>query len=482
MLSPAELRHLTPQDSGASVRARTRAPFTAHGRTLTLLLLLGLTPLVAPVTAGASAGSAGESPGIAESASPAPDVIPRPARAGLVPRLFGMPRGGSATGATATREPRPLGASDCTPCNPMTGFEPSRFTDPTQIRDGWLPLLPGRQHVFRARSNADGSWTEHELSMTVTDLVKVVGGIPCVIVWIEDREEDVLTEAVLAFFAQDDEGRVWFAGEYAEEYELGEYVTSDGTWLHGIQQSRAGVQVLREPVLGMSHTLASAPRNDLLDCLSVYSVQENRVGEIPPFCVPTGCYQDVLKLEEWAPLEACPEVLHRVFGKGVGLIQVGAPTDLAGETLVLVESRQLKPTAMAKARDAAMALDAHGPEVNEVYSFTQPAFRPRENLRPGVSPWSVGVRRAYMGLGGEARLGSTSIRYGVPAEGLVDLGIFDVVGRRVRTLVRGIEGPGEREATWDGRDDTGNPVARGVYFARLKTATESLARTVVLAR
>jgi hypothetical protein len=63
---------------------------------------------------------------------------------------------------------------------------------------------------------------------------------------------------------------------------------------------------------------------------------------------------------------------------------------------------------------------------------------------------------------------STAIAYSVPTGGgRVEVSIFDVSGREVRTLVDGFRPAGPGEVTWDGLDDAGSPVATGVYFARL---------------
>ena len=50
---------------------------------------------------------------------------------------------------------------------------------------------------------------------------------------------------------------------------------------------------------------------------------------------------------------------------------------------------------------------------------------------------------------------------------LVSLDIFDLLGRRVRTLVRGRISSGRYAVVWDGTDDSGDRVASGVYFYRL---------------
>ncbi len=53
------------------------------------------------------------------------------------------------------------------------------------------------------------------------------------------------------------------------------------------------------------------------------------------------------------------------------------------------------------------------------------------------------------------------------------LEIVDVLGRRVRTLLNDVAAPGTHPLFWDGRNDGGDPVASGVYFARLIVAGQA---------
>jgi hypothetical protein len=62
----------------------------------------------------------------------------------------------------------------------------------------------------------------------------------------------------------------------------------------------------------------------------------------------------------------------------------------------------------------------------------------------------------------------TTIAYDVPAGGgAVELAVYDVAGRLVRTLVDGLATPGTRSISWDGRDGGGRAVGSGVYYCRL---------------
>jgi flagellar hook assembly protein FlgD len=60
--------------------------------------------------------------------------------------------------------------------------------------------------------------------------------------------------------------------------------------------------------------------------------------------------------------------------------------------------------------------------------------------------------------------------------------VYSVDGRRVRTLVRESEAPGEYRATWDGRDEGGHPISSGVYYARLETSDRPLTRVITYLR
>ena len=61
----------------------------------------------------------------------------------------------------------------------------------------------------------------------------------------------------------------------------------------------------------------------------------------------------------------------------------------------------------------------------------------------------------------------TKITYDLAREGRVQLEVYDVQGRLVRTLVSGGRAAGRHIETWNGTDDDNGRVASGVYLARL---------------
>ena len=59
------------------------------------------------------------------------------------------------------------------------------------------------------------------------------------------------------------------------------------------------------------------------------------------------------------------------------------------------------------------------------------------------------------------------IQFDLPREGRTHVEVFDVTGRRVIDLVDRVAGPGHERVLWDGRGESGDRVASGVYLYRL---------------
>jgi hypothetical protein len=77
---------------------------------------------------------------------------------------------------------------------------------------------------------------------------------------------------------------------------------------------------------------------------------------------------------------------------------------------------------------------------------------------------------------------STVISFAVPVETPVQLLIYDLQGRRVRTLVRQPMQPGVHHVRWDRIDDAGQRVGPGLYYYRLLAGGRSFERRMVALR
>jgi hypothetical protein len=101
---------------------------------------------------------------------------------------------------------------------------------------------------------------------------------------------------------------------------------------------------------------------------------------------------------------------------------------------------------------------------------------------------------AHTGITGRARLiGSTPnplfgsgrsmvIRYTLDGPSHVQLSVFDVAGRQVRALVDGEQSGIDHSVTWDGRNDSGQPVASGIYYCRFRAGASDATLRLAISR
>jgi len=290
------------------------------------------------------------------------------------------PTESSAPRATAGTTPRPTAASpsptlpvtnvdEPAPSEPLTEeFPRDAFADPTTIDNRYFPLLPGTRWRWEGEVTVDGRRVDHSVVFSVTDLTKVVDGVEVVVTVDEDYVGGELVELELAFFAQADDGTVWHVGEYPEEYERGQLVGTP-SWIAGQRGALAGIMMRAVPRYGdRSYSEGWGPEVGWTDRGRVFETGSRT-------CVPTGCYDDVLIIDEFNRDEPDAHQL-KYYAPGVGGVRVGwaGALESAQETLALVEVGPLDPDALAALRRQALALEARAYENSpDVYGATSPA-------------------------------------------------------------------------------------------------------------
>jgi hypothetical protein len=77
---------------------------------------------------------------------------------------------------------------------------------------------------------------------------------------------------------------------------------------------------------------------------------------------------------------------------------------------------------------------------------------------------------------------TTVIEFSLPQEARVMLTVYDLLGKKVRTLVDDSRAAGTYSVIWDGNDDNGNPQSSGTYFYRLNSPENTINRRMTLIR
>jgi FlgD Ig-like domain len=76
---------------------------------------------------------------------------------------------------------------------------------------------------------------------------------------------------------------------------------------------------------------------------------------------------------------------------------------------------------------------------------------------------------------------TSNLSFAVPSQGAdVEVAVFDLNGRMVRSLATGFHAGGDHNVSWQGNDDNGDAVGSGVYFYRLKSGDVTEIRQMVM--
>jgi hypothetical protein len=233
-------------------------------------------------------------------------------------------------------------------------FDPKRnFSASTKVDNRWHPLVPGTQFVFEGRSNRGLGPLPHRVIFTVTDLTKRIHGVEAIVLFDRDINRGKLLEAEITFFAQDDDGNVWNLGEYPEEYAKdGSFDGAPSTWLSGSQGARAGILMRGDPRSGTPPYMQGvAPKIGFGDTAKVLRYKKKQ-------CVPVGCYENVLVVDETNPLDPGDGHQLKYYAAGVGNISVApGKGGTEREILELVKVRKLRPETLEKLDREALRFD-----------------------------------------------------------------------------------------------------------------------------
>jgi hypothetical protein len=257
--------------------------------------------------------------------------------------------------------PATAAAPDCSP----VALHRADFPAVPKVDNQFFPLTPGTKWVLKGTVDGEA----HTVVTTVTDLTKVIDGVTSAVLLDEDfGPQRDLQEAELAFMAQDRQGTVWNLGEYPELYENGQFAGAPDVWISGLSRARAGIGMLAHPTVGSPTYLQGlSPNIEFKDCATVFQTGQH-------VCVTTGCYDNVLVTDEFAPNDPAGGHHRKFYAPGVGVVRIDAIGDSNPEILQLTKFKHQCPPGVARTRAKALALDTHGYEVSpHLYGRTPPA-------------------------------------------------------------------------------------------------------------
>jgi len=179
-----------------------------------------------------------------------------------------------------------------------------------RVTNPYFPLLPGMRWEYRGVK--DGRPLRDVVE--VTNRIERIGGVSCAVVTDRNYVDGRLAESTIDWYAQDENGTVWYFGEATKELDRSGRVTStEGSWRAGTDGARQGVIMPARPRVGRSFAQEHYPGH-AEDHFAIVS----RTATVR---VPFGAFPGrALRTEEWTPLE--PEVRDaKWYVKGIGEVK-----------------------------------------------------------------------------------------------------------------------------------------------------------------
>jgi hypothetical protein len=184
-------------------------------------------------------------------------------------------------------------------------IDPADFGGP--VDNPLFPLVPGTTRHYEGETE-DGLESVDE---TVTNDVKSILGIEAIVVHVLEYVDGELSEETFDWYAQDDEGNVWYLGEDSREIEDGEIVSTDGSWEAGVDGALPGIIMQAAPQIGQRY-YQEFYLGEAEDEATVLSLNAS-------VAVPFGEFAGCLQTEDVTRLEP-DEIEHKFYCPGVGLV------------------------------------------------------------------------------------------------------------------------------------------------------------------
>ena len=189
--------------------------------------------------------------------------------------------------------------------------ERPRFSHPRRIDNRYLPITVHRRCEQRGVEQ-DGTRTRSVRTVLERSKRFELSGqrVDAIVVRDAAYEDGELVENTFDYFAQADDGTVYYLGEDVDNIERGKVRDHDGSWLLGKHTDVPGVAMPADPKLGAQWRFEDVPG---------VTTESDRVEEVGLRAQAGGrLYRDVIRVSEFVQPEG--EVEQKLYAPGVGQV------------------------------------------------------------------------------------------------------------------------------------------------------------------
>jgi hypothetical protein len=167
----------------------------------------------------------------------------------------------SSGGASSSPTSSPRPASTLAPIHGTysPSIDPANFVQ--TIDNPYWPLEPGTTYTY---DGVRGTTPQTDVEV-VTHQTKVILGITSTVVRDTVSEHGAPVERTFDWYAQDEDGNVWYMGEDSFELKGGRFVKASDSWKSGVDGAQPGIIMPANPQPGEAYRQEYYPPGEALD-------------------------------------------------------------------------------------------------------------------------------------------------------------------------------------------------------------------------
>lgn len=184
-------------------------------------------------------------------------------------------------------------------------LDPADFS--ADITNPYTPWKPTTRWVYR---ETDEKGEQLQVVVTATSVTrKIANGVTARVVRDTVSSEEGVVEDTFDWYAQDEDGNVWYLGENTAEFENGKVSSREGSFEAGVDGAMAGVAMPGKPQPGLAYR-QEYYKGEAEDNGEILSLEEMAD-------VPAGHFDKALLTKDTITIE--PDVLeYKLYAPGVG--------------------------------------------------------------------------------------------------------------------------------------------------------------------
>jgi hypothetical protein len=204
------------------------------------------------------------------------------------------------------------GGDDCANYNPV--IDPTNFPSNPVVDNQYFPLVPDQTLHYLDTIIEGTTTTYQDNEVTTTSDTKVILGVTCVVVHDVAYEHGTMNvlEDTYDWYAQDNDGNVWYFGEDTTAFEDGQS-SKEGSWEAGVDGAKPGIIMWAHPEDHIGATYRQ-------ECLSGVAEDKGEVLSVTETKTVTyGTFMNCVQTKDFSDLE--PGVVeNKFYAPGIGQI------------------------------------------------------------------------------------------------------------------------------------------------------------------